>query len=54
VAGRAVEWSFGKDLDLMVEIWSTAAVLEAVIAALLKEPEKLRLAVAALVSRKRT
>jgi hypothetical protein len=43
VTGREVEWSFHKDPDLIIEIWSTAAVLEAVVAALLNEPAKLKL-----------
>lgn len=42
------EWSFGKDADLMVEVWSTAALLEAVIDALLAEPDKLKLALETL------
>jgi len=45
---RDVEWSFQKDPDLIVQVWSTSALLEAVIGALLQEPENLRLAVAAL------
>ena len=43
-----VEWSFGKDRDLIVGIWSTSALTEAVIEALLEEPDKLRLALRAL------
>jgi len=46
--GRTVEWSVGTDPDLLVEIWSTAALMEAVIGALLDEPEKLQLALRAL------
>jgi hypothetical protein len=46
--GTSVEWSFGKDLDVMGEVWSTAALIEAVIAALLEEPENLRRALRAL------
>lgn len=42
--GATVEWSVGKDPDLVVEVWSTAALLAAVIEALLEEPEKLALA----------
>jgi hypothetical protein len=42
------EWSLGKDSDLMVEIWSTGALVAAVIGALLEEPANLRLALAAL------
>ena len=48
MAGREVEWSFHKDPDLIIEVWSTTALLEAVIAALLDEPEKLKLALEAL------
>jgi len=44
----AVEWSVGKDPDLMVEVWSTAALTEAVIEALLEDPQKLQLALEAL------
>jgi len=44
----AIEWSFGKDPDVMIEVWSTAALLGAVIAALLEDPEKLQLALRAL------
>jgi len=43
-----IEWSFGKDPDVMIEVWSTAALLGAVIAALLEDPEKLQLALRAL------
>ena len=39
-----VEWSFGKDSDLIVEVWSTAAAIAAVIEALLADPEKMALA----------
>lgn len=46
--GVTVERSFGKDPDLVVEIWSTAALLAAVIEALLAEPEKLALALQTL------
>lgn len=42
------EWSFGKDGELMIEIWSTGALIAAVIEALLEEPVNLRLALAAL------
>ena len=48
MADYEVEWSLGKTPDLVVDIWSTAALLEAVIAALLDEPEKLKLALEAL------
>ncbi len=43
-----VEWSVGKNPDVLVEIWSTAALVEAVIEALLEEPAKLRLALRVL------
>ncbi|MGI0148328.1 MAG: hypothetical protein ACREDF_02185 [Thermoplasmata archaeon] len=43
-----VEWSFGRDPDAMIEVWSTAALLSTVIAALLEEPEKLQLALRVL------
>ena len=36
-----VEWSLGKDPDLMVEVWSTEALIEAVLEALLEEPDNL-------------
>jgi hypothetical protein len=42
------EWSFGKDGELMIEIWSTGALIAAVVEALLKEPGNLRLALTAL------
>ncbi len=48
MTGRGVEWSFHQDPDLIIEVWSTAAVLEAVIAALLDDPAKLKLALEAL------
>ena len=44
----AIEWSFGKDPDVVIEVWSTAALLGAVIAALLADPEKLQLALRTL------
>lgn len=43
-----VEWSFGKDPDVMIDVWSTAALIAGVIAALLEEPERLRLALRTL------
>ena len=52
MADYEVEWSLGKTPDFVVDIWSTAALLEAVIAALLAEPENVRLAIAALTGRK--
>ena len=42
MAGPEVGWSDGSDPDLLIDVWSTAALLEAVIAALLEEPENLR------------
>ena len=41
----SVEWSAHKDGDLMVEVWNTEALLEAVLAALLDDPEAMRRAV---------
>lgn len=43
-----IEGSFGKDPDVMIEVWSTAALLGAVIAAFLADPDKLQLALRAL------
>lgn len=43
-----VEWSFGRDPELMVEIWNTAALVEAVLAALLDDPEAMAKALAVL------
>jgi len=43
-----IEWSFGMDSDVMIEVWSTAALLVAVIAAFLEDPDKLQLALRAL------
>ena len=37
----SVEWSLGKAPDLMLEVWSTEATLEAVLEALLEDPENL-------------
>ena len=45
---QAVEWSVGKDPDLIAEIWSTAALTAAVVEALLEDPEKFRIALTAL------
>ncbi len=42
MAGATAEWSFHKDPDLMIEVWSTAALLEAVVAALLDDPANLK------------
>ncbi len=43
-----VEWSLNRDPDLLVEIWSTEALIEAVLAALLAEPAAMQKAIAAL------
>lgn len=48
MAVAKVGWSLGQDPDLIVEVWSTAAVLEAVIASLLEEPENLKRALEVL------
>ena len=48
MATPKVEWSLHGDPDLFIEAWSTAALLEAVIAALLEEPENLERALKAL------
>ena len=50
--GVSVEWSFGKDPGVMVDVWATAAVLASVIEALLEDPENLELALKALGSTK--
>ena len=34
-----VEWGPGQDLEMMVEVWNTAALLEAVLEALLEDPQ---------------
>jgi len=39
VPAAAIEWSVGKDPDLMIEVWTTEALVEAVLGALLEEPE---------------
>ena len=48
MAEPRVGWSLGKAPDLIIEVWSTTALIEAVITALLEEPEKLALALEAL------
>lgn len=48
MAASKVEWSLNRDPDLIVEAWSTAALIQTVIQALLEEPEKLRVALEAL------
>lgn len=44
----SVEWSVGMDPDLIVEVWSTGALVAAVIEALLEDPERLQMALKAL------
>jgi len=44
----AVEWSVGKDPELIVDIWSTGALVAAVIEALMEDPEQLQRALNAL------
>lgn len=46
----SVEWSLGRSPDLIVEVWNTAALLEAVLAALLQEPEAMAKALTILRS----
>jgi len=48
VAASRVGWSLHRDPDLITEIWSTAALIEAVVAALLDDPDNLRRALEAL------
>ena len=43
-----VEWSVGKDPELIVDIWSTGALVAAVIEALMEDPEQLQRALNAL------
>ena len=43
-----VQWSLGKMPELMAEVWSTEALLEAVLAALLEDPENLDRAIRVL------
>jgi hypothetical protein len=52
VAPPKVEWSLNRDPDLIIEIWSTEALIEAVLAALLADPEAMKRAVAALTRAK--
>ena len=35
----SVEWSLGRDPEVMVEVFSTESVIEAVLQALLEDPE---------------
>lgn len=48
MAASRVGWSLHRDPDLIIEIWSTAALIEAVVAALLDDPENLRRALETL------
>ncbi len=48
MAAPKVEWSLNRDPDLSIEIWSTEALIEAVLTALLSEPEAMKRAIAAL------
>jgi len=48
----SVEWNAHRDADLMVDIWNTEALLEAVLAALLDDPEAMRRAVELLGSKR--
>ncbi len=48
MAAPKVEWSLNRDPDLIVEIWSTEALIEAVLGVLLEDPEAMKRAIAAL------
>lgn len=48
MATPKVEWSLNRDPDLYIEIWSTEALIEAVLRALLADPAAMQRAVAAL------
>ena len=52
MAPPQVEWSLNRDPDLLVEIWSTEALTEAVLEALLEEPTAMNRAVAILAGAK--
>jgi 2-hydroxychromene-2-carboxylate isomerase len=41
----AAEWSLGKDPEVMIEVWNTAALMEAVLEALLEDPQAMAKAV---------
>ncbi len=43
-----VEWSLNRDPDLLIEIWSTEALIEAVLEALLADPDGMKRAMATL------
>ena len=53
MAPPKVEWSLNRDPDLIIEIWSTEGLIEAVLAALLADPEAMKRAVAVLTGAKR-
>jgi hypothetical protein len=48
-----VEWSLHRDPDLIIEIWSTESLIEAVLAALLEDPEAMKRALAVLTGGRR-
>ncbi len=50
MATPKVEWSLNRDPDLLIEIWSTEALIEAVLEALLEDPEAMKRAVALLTA----
>ena len=52
MAPPKVEWSLNRDPDLLIEIWSTEALIEAVLEALLEDPEAMKRAMAILAGRK--
>ena len=51
MAAPKVEWSLNRDPDLIIEIWSTEALIEAVLLALLEDPEAMKRAVAVLTQK---
>ncbi|HII41169.1 MAG TPA: hypothetical protein HA326_08155 [Thermoplasmata archaeon] len=50
MATPRVEWSLNRDPDLLIEIWSTEALVEAVLGALLEDPEAMKRAVSLLTA----
>ena len=48
MAANQVEWSINRDPDLYIEIWSTEALIKAVLGALLADPVAMKRAIAAL------
>ena len=52
MAPPKVEWSLNRDPDLIIDVWSTEALIEAVLEALLEDPEAMKRAVAALTAAK--